>query len=163
MIIEPAEPTDAKAICVLWNWMIRDTLSTFTTTEKTVADISEIISSRRGSFFVAKEDGALLGFVTFGPFRSGPGYAAAVEHSVIVQPASHGRGIGQKLMKSAFNAAKEQGKHVLVAAISSANPDALDFHTALGFDQVGLLPEVGRKNGQWLDLVLMQKMLTDPA
>jgi L-amino acid N-acyltransferase len=32
-------------------------------------------------------------------------------------------------------------------------------HTALGFQQVGLLPEAGRKFGQWLRLSIMQRQL----
>jgi L-amino acid N-acyltransferase len=47
----------------------------------------------------------------------------------------------------------------MVAAVSSANPGAVAFHERLGFGQVGRMPEVGFKNGQYLDLILLQKML----
>jgi phosphinothricin acetyltransferase len=32
-------------------------------------------------------------------------------------------------------------------------------HTSLGFEVVGVEREVGRKFNQWLDVVLMQRML----
>ena len=63
-------------------------------------------------------------------------------------------------MAALEDAARAEGVHVLIAGISSANPGAIVFHTALGFAEVGRMPEVGRKQGQWLDLVLMQKILS---
>ncbi len=69
--------------------------------------------------------------------------------------------MGRALMDAALSAAKAKGQHVMVAAISSANPAAAAFHAHLGFAEAGRLAQVGRKNGQWLDLILMQKMLTD--
>ncbi len=49
--------------------------------------------------------------------------------------------------------------HVVVGAIDSENTGSLAFHRALGFEEVGRMPEVGRKFGRWLDVVLMQRML----
>lgn len=143
--------------------MIRDTLATFTTLEKTPVDILAMLEARPGAFFVAEERGALSGFVTFGPFRSGPGYAATCEHSVIVDPKAQGRGVGHDLMAQAEAAARALGQHVMVAAISGANPGAVRFHHARGFRETGRMPQVGRKAGQWLDLVLMQKTLSAPS
>ena len=158
-MIRPATVEDAQAICDLWNWMIRDTLATFTSQEKRTGDIREMIEARTGAFLVAGAGDDLAGFLTFGAFRAGPGYAATAEHSLIVQPASQRQGTGRHLMTAGEAAARDFGIHVMVAGISSANPNAIRFHAALGFERVGYLPEVGRKAGQWLDLVLMQKIL----
>ena len=158
--IRPAEPRDAAALADLWNGMIRDSLSTFTTDEKTQAEITALIATRADAFWVAEAAGEVLGFVTYGSFRSGPGYAATVEHSIVLSAAAQGQGLGRGLMTRAEEAAAAQGHHVMVAAISSANPGAVIFHEKLGFAQVGRMPEVGRKHSKWLDLILMQKTLT---
>ena len=158
MNLRAAREADAEWIARLWNDMIRNTLATFTTDEKSVAEVATLIATRPGACWVAAQDGP-VGFVTFGPFRGGPGYAATVEHTVIVDAGAQGGGVGKALIEKAVLEAAGQGYHIMVAAISSANPRAVAFHAALGFSQTAHMPEVGRKAGQWLDLILMQKTL----
>ncbi len=162
-MIRPAEARDAEAIACLWNWMIRDTLATFTAQEKTLQDIEAMIAARPGAFFVADRAGQLAGFVTFGAFRAGDGYARCCEHSILVDPRAQANGLGRALMLCACEAAAAQDLHVMVAAISGVNTQAIAFHERLGFTHGGRLAEVGHKNGRWLDLVLMQKILHGAA
>ena len=159
MIIRAAVPGDATQIAAIWNAVIRDTLATFTTVEKPDADLRDMIATRAGAFWVAETEG-IAGFITYGPFRAGPGYAATVEHTILLDPGAQGQGIGTQLMQTATQAAAEQGHHVMVAGISSANPGAVAFHERMGFVLTGQMPQVGRKNDQWLDLILMQKTLS---
>ena len=50
----------------------------------------------------------------------------------------------------------------MVAVIGdSANMGSIALHRALGFREVGVLQDVGRKHGRWLDSVLMQRRLHD--
>lgn len=163
MTIRTATAEDAAAIAAIWNAMIRDTLATFTTVEKTQADIEDLIATRQGAFWVSTdEDGTPSGFATYGPFRPGPGYAATVEHTVVMAPDHHGRGIGHLLMNAAEEHARAQGCHVMVAGISSANTAAQSFHANRGYAETGRLAQVGRKNDRWLDLILMQKTVSAP-
>ncbi len=161
MILRAAGAPDAPVIAAIWNRMIRDTLFTFTTDEKTDAGITKMIADRPGAYWVAQDDG-IVGFVTYAQFRSGPGYQMSVEHSIVLNEAAQGRGAGRALMDKAMKMAAEQGLHVMVAGISSANTVGVAFHTALGFQHVGRMPQVAHRNGRWLDLILMQKMLSAP-
>lgn len=159
MRIRLAQPDDAKAICAISNALIRDSLITFTTVLRSEAATRAAIGAADGAFLVAEEDGSVVGFASFGPFRGGPGYAHTQEHSIQLAPEARGRGVGKNLMVHLEAIALEHDVHVLIAGISSANPAGVAFHKALGFSEVGRLPEVGRKFGQWLDLILMQKIL----
>ena len=159
MRVRQAEAADAKAIAAITNAIIRDTLITFTTDERGEDGIAYDIQTRGPAFLVAERDEQVLGFATYGPFRSGPGYAQCRELTVQLSPDAREQGMGRALIQALEAAARAQGIHVLVAGISSANPGAISFHTALGFSEVGRMPEVGFKWGKRLDLVLMQKIL----
>lgn len=159
MIIRQATVEDAPAITEIANAIIRDTLVTFTTDERSVEKVTAEIETRGPVFLVAERDGVVEGFATYSLFRSGPGYAQCREHSIQLAPEARGQGTGRALMQALETIAKTNNVHVLVAGISSANPAAIAFHSAIGFKQVGHMPEVGFKWGQRLDLVLMQKIL----
>ncbi|NVO54520.1 N-acetyltransferase family protein [Rhodobacteraceae bacterium B1Z28] len=159
MTIRPARPEDASAIAGITNAIISDTLVTFTTDERHPVSIAADIELRDSAFLVAEVEGEVVGFATYGPFRSGPGYAECREHSIQLAPKARGKGLGSALMNRLQEVARAEGVHVLIAGISSANPSAIAFHAALGFAKVGQMPEVGFKWGQRLDLVLMQKIL----
>lgn len=159
MILRQARPEDAQAICDIWNAIINDTLFTFTSAQKTSSVISADIESRGPGFQVAEIEGELIGFATYFPFRGGPGYAYTKEHSIQFSAKARGLGAGRALMQKLEQAAVSEHVHSLWAGISSANPGGVAFHGKIGFNKVARLPEVGRKKGQWLDLILMQKML----
>lgn len=159
MILRRAQLADAAAICAIHNPIIRETDITFTTRERTPDEVAAQIAERGAAFQVALIDRQVAGFATYGAFRKGPGYAATREHSVLLADSARRRGVGRALMQRLEQVALGENVHVLVAGISADNPAAIAFHLSIGFDEVGRMPEVGRKGGQWRDLVLMQKVL----
>lgn len=161
-MIRPATDADCPAIAAIWNAVIRDTVFTFTTQEKTPAGLRDLLAdctAEGRGLFVAVQGGDIAGFATYAPFRPGPGYAHTMEHSVHVADGARGQGIGRALMAALETHARSRGTHVMIAAISAPNGAARAFHTALGYAQAGSLPQVGFKSGKWLDLVLMHKRL----
>lgn len=163
LIIRPAGVTDAQELADLWNPWIRDTSVTFNAIEKTQANLAEMIATRQDAghgFFLADDTGPLLGFATYAQFRGGAGYAHAMEHTILLAPEARGQGVGRALMAALETHAHSAGAHVMIAGISAENAEGRAFHSALGYAQVAMIPQVGRKFGRWMDLVLMQKFLT---
>lgn len=158
MNIRPATASDADAIVAIWNPMIRDSTFTFNAQEKTKPELADLIATR-ACFLVAEHNGRVAGFASYAQFRAGIGYAQTMEHTIILAPSAQGRGIGRALLSALEQHARAAGAHSMIAGISSANPNAVAFHAALGYAQVAVLPEVGRKFGRWFDLLLMQKRL----
>ncbi len=158
-MIRPARPDDAPAIAAIWNGVIRDTLATFTTVEKEPASIADQI--RAGTpWWVVEVNHTVQGHATYGQFRNGPGYAQSMEHSVHMYDSIKGQGCGRALMTALEDHARAQGVHVMVAGVSSQNAEGQAFHARLGYVECGRVAQAGRKWGQWLDLILMQKILT---
>jgi phosphinothricin acetyltransferase len=55
----------------------------------------------------------------------------------------------------------EQGIHHLVSRVIAGNQRSLQFHFRCGYKMVGIQKEIGRLNGEWLDVAILQKILTD--
>ena len=109
------------------------------------------------------EGGQLLAFASYGPFRAWPAYKYSVEHSVYVQKAHRGKGIGQALMRQLITAAKEQQYHCMVGGIDIANTGSIAMHEKLGFTHAGTIRHAGFKFGRWLDLGFWQLLLETPT
>lgn len=165
MMIRSARAEDAADVAAIWNPVIRNTTATFTTQEKTPQGLAADFAAREAegkAFLLAEEAGRLLGFATYFQFRSGNGYAHTLEHTIVLSAAAQGKGVGRALMTAIEDHARAGGGHALWAGVSAENDAGLGFHAAIGFVKIACLPAVGFKFGRWIDLVLMQKILTAP-
>ena len=108
-------------------------------------------------------DGQVLGYSSFGDWRPFEGFRHTVEHSVYVRADQRGKGLGPALMKALIDRARLCDKHIMVAAIESANAASIALHERLGFITTGQMPQVGTKFGRWLDLTFMQLDLSPGA
>jgi len=161
-MIRAAIKADAAAIAEIWRPVLAESLATFNPVVKTAQDVAAMIAEKSTAghgFFVAEEVGEILGFATYGQFRSGVGYAHTMEHTVILANKGQGRGIGRALLQAVEDHARDAGAHSMFAGVSAANQSGVAFHERLGYREVSRLSEVGFKFGQYLDLVLLQKFL----
>lgn len=155
-MIRAAIPSDAAQIAAIWNHAIRETTITFNPVEKPDDEVALLTAQ---DCLVWEENGRIIGFARYFPFRGGEGYRFTVEHTIMLHEDGHGTGRGRRLMEALCAHAKIAGKHSMLAGCSAENQGAVAFHARLGFQEVATLPEVGFKFGRWIDLVLMQKFL----
>jgi L-amino acid N-acyltransferase YncA len=112
---------------------------------------------------VAVEGDLVVGYASFGPFHAKDGYRHTVENSVYVRDGHQGAGIGSSLLEAVVAGARDAGHHVMVALIEAGNEGSIRLHASLGFEDAGLLREVGVKFGRWLDLRYMTLALDATA
>ena len=161
-MIRLATPADAAGIADIWNPLIRNTTVTFNPVEKTLGEIAALTQSPHG-FFVWDEAGQILGFARYFQFRAGAGNVRSAEHTILLHPDGWGKGGGRKLMSALIDHATAAGMSCLIAGVSAENDAGLSFHAAMGFAKVGHVQSVGWKFDRFIDLVLMQKMLSPAA
>ena len=158
MIIRNGVASDVAPIAAFWSPQIVNTSITFSSTPKRADDVAQMIA-QRPCFLVVELEGQTVGFVTYDHFRDDAGYQHTKELTIILAPMAQGQGAGRALLTAAMERARAQDVHVLVAGVSGENTNAIGFHKRMGFEPVGVMPQVGRKFGRWMDLVLLQKML----
>jgi phosphinothricin acetyltransferase len=162
MQIRQVTQKDVPAIAEIWNPVIKNTVTTFTSIEKSAQDLEILICERarlNHGFYVASIEEAIIGFATYGPFRHGPGYTHTMEHSIFLNSTTKRQGVGKALMEVLENHAQEMKVHSLIAGLSAENLIGIKFHRALGYAEVANIKQAGFKFDRWHDLVLMQKLL----
>ena len=163
VIIRAATASDMDAIAHIYAHHVNHGTGTF---ETDPPDSSEIgrrwaeVTARGLPWLVADEDGAVVGYAYAGPYRPRVAYRRTVEDSIYVRADRVGSGIGRLLMPALIGATKARGMHQMIAVIGdSSNQASIHLHRRFGFQDAGLLKDVGLKFGRWLDTVFMQRSL----
>ena len=108
---------------------------------------------------VADRGGVVVGYAYAVVFRKRPAYRYTVKHSIYVHPDHLHAGIGRGLLPALIDACAAAGFRQMIGYIDAANAPSIGLHTACGFRQVGYLPSVAYKFGQWADMLMMQRSL----
>jgi L-amino acid N-acyltransferase YncA len=164
-VFDDATVDDLPAIVDLYNDVIATTSAIYRDEPVTAADRAAWLAERRADGFpvlVARDEGtgAVVGLGSYGWFKASPsGYATTVEHTVLVAPHHRGAGLGTRLVEALIARAADAGFHMMVGLIDAENTNSIRLHERLGFCAVARMPEVARKDGAWVDLVIVQRAL----
>jgi phosphinothricin acetyltransferase len=162
-IIRDATEADLPSILAITNHAILNTTAIWSVTPLTLDARRSWFRERRSRalpiLVATVEAGTVLGFASFGDFRPWDAYLHTVEHSLYVDPAAQGNGVGTALLAALIERAAALGKHRMIAGIEAGNLASIRLHQKAGFEEAGRLSEVGRKFDRWMDLVFMQRAL----
>jgi phosphinothricin acetyltransferase len=89
-------------------------------------------------------------------------YAGVVEHSVYVDPAAQGAGVGRLLLDSLIASTEAAGIWTIQAGIFPENVASLALHNAAGFRAAGTRERLARMTygplaGQWRDVIFIER------
>ena len=108
---------------------------------------------------VAELDGEVVGWVAVVPYSRRDVYSGVGEESVYVSKAARGQGVGRALLEAVVASARSGGLWTLQAGIFPENEASLALHRAFGFREVGVRERIGRLDGRWRDVVLLELRL----
>jgi phosphinothricin acetyltransferase len=160
-----ARPDDAAQIREIYNTEVLTSTVTFDLVPRSLDEQRSWLTARSGvhAVVVAEDEQRIAGFASLSPYRDRPAYATTVEDSVYVHPDHRGTGVGRLLLDELVRLATAHGFHSIMARIVGGHEASISLHRAAGFELVGVEREVGRKFNTWLDVVVMQRLLSAAA
>ena len=164
MIVRLADPArDAAAVAAIYRPAVIGSLASF---EEIAPDATEMAARmtttlERTPWLVAEDEGVVSGYAYAGPHRERAGYRWAVNISVYVDAAFHGRGIGRRLYDELLTILRRQGFVNAYAGITLPNAASVALHEAIGMRLVGVYERVGFKAGAWHDVAWYQRRLAE--
>jgi L-amino acid N-acyltransferase YncA len=110
-----------------------------------------------GHRLVATLDGLVAGWAALSPVSERRAYAGVAEASVYVATSAAGRGVGRALLDRLVAGAEAAGIWTVQAGIFPENAASLALHRRCGFRTVGVRERLGKLDGRWRDVVLLER------
>lgn len=159
MEIRAAAAGDATAVAEIYNVGIRERTSTFETREREPEEIAQRIGTERFPFLVAEVDGRVGGWAATSEYSGRGVYDGVAECSVYVDPGLRGRGVGTALLAALAEETGRRGFYKLIGKLFDSNEASLRLVNRGGFRVVGTHLRHGTLDGEWRDVILVERSL----
>lgn len=165
-MIRPARESDAQAIARIYNQAIEDKLfATCDVDPVTVESRLQWLASHQEPYpaFVLEDEseGVIVGWSALNKFSVRYSYPGIAELSVYVDRDHRSRLAGGRLFMHVIKEAKRLGFRSLVSLTLERNEPSIRGLLAVGFRRAACLSEVAKLHDQWVNVVWLQKELSD--
>jgi phosphinothricin acetyltransferase len=155
--IRELRPDDWPAVRAIYEDGIRGGHATFETRAPSWEDWDAAHPEVR---LVAEQAGSVVGWAALTPTSSRCCYEGVAEVSVYVAEAARGAGLGRLLLEELVGRSEQAGYWTLTAGVFPENEASLRLHRTCGFREVGVRERLGRLQGVWRDVVLLERRST---
>ena len=159
LLVRVAASGDAATVAEIFNQGVEDRVATFETNPATAEDMQAQIASA-GVFLVGERDGRVIGFAKVTLYSDPhPYYAGVGEATLYVEREARRSGAGRVLMEALALAAEEAGFYKLVGKIFTSNEPSIALFHACGWRDVGVHLRHGRLDGEWKDVLVIERLI----
>lgn len=162
-LIRPAVADDASAVMTIYNQGIAERAATFEVEPRRLEDLQQRLAdvSRYPLLVAVDPSGAVIGWAGLSGYRPRDCYAGIGEFSVYLAPDARGRGVGRLLLNALIDTARSRGYWKLLSRIFLFNAASRALCQACGFREVGIYEKHGQLEGQWLDVVIVERLIDE--
>lgn len=154
-----ASAEDAEAICAIYNAALAERNSTFETEPRSAAEFAERIADPRYPLLVGDVGQSVLGWAGLAPYSTRACYSGIGECSVYVSPDARRQGLGTALTEALAAAAVDLGFHKMIGKLFTDNLASIRLVERCGFTRVGLHRRHGQLDGEWRDVLVVERLL----
>jgi L-amino acid N-acyltransferase YncA len=154
-IIKPMVPQDWEEVKAIYMEGIATGQATFET-QAPEWEAWDQAHSRVGRL-VARSDSAILGWAALSPVSNRCVYGGVAEVSIYVRTASRGKGVGKALLRALIEESERAGIWALQGGVFPENVASIALQRACGFREVGRRERLGKMNGIWRDVLLLER------
>ena len=158
MTARTATPDDAAAIARVYNEGIEDRIATFETRPRSVDDIRKWFDGVH-PVVVVEDNGTVVAFASTSQYRPRDCYAGIAETSVYVARAYRRKGAGRVALEALIQAAQRAGFWKLLSRVFPENVASRALIRELGFREVGTYERHGKLEGQWRDVLIVERLI----
>jgi L-amino acid N-acyltransferase YncA len=162
VIVRSASAADAEAIARIYNYYIQNTVITFEEEPVSASLMATRVADVQGltlPWLVAQIEDAIVGYAYATKWKARSAYRYSTETTIYLERGCEGRGIGTTLYSELLRILRERGIHVAIGGAALPNEASAALHEKLGFGQVATFPQVGFKQGRWVDVAYWQLVL----
>ena len=107
--------------------------------------------------FVARNGHHIVGWAALSPVSGRCIYGGVAEVSVYIASEVQGKGIGKQLLSKLIEESEKNDIWTLQAGIFPENQASIGLHKKLGFREVGFRDKIGKLDGIWRDVILLER------
>ncbi len=155
MVIEPMTEVHGRTVLAIYQAGINEGDATFESEAPTWMEFTR--AKLRDHRYVATDAGTVLGWVAVSPVSGRRVYAGVVEHSVYVDPAARGLGIGRRLLAALVSSTEGAGIWTIQSSLFPENAASRALHRSAGFREVGWRERIAKHDGRWRDTILIER------